>query len=616
MKRTIEFAKQELKKYLLLMTGEEGEIQLTAGEDSDVFREHCTIEVTAGKGKLTANCPRALLLGTYEFLRACGCRFLRPAKDGELIPQKAIEEITVHSVFAPKQRHRGITIEGAVSVENVLQLIDWSAKVGFNSYFTQFTTSYEFFSRWYEHTFNPLLPKEKIDGERAKEYIRQIVEEIKKRGLLYHAVGHGWTSSCLGIESKGWETRDDFLTEEQRSLVAEIDGVRGLFKGKPLNTHLCYSNPKARRVLAEAVVDYAKKHPEVDVLHFWLADDFNNACECEECAKKRMSDWYVMILNEIDRLLTENGLKVKIVFLVYLELYWQPLTERIVNEDRFLLMFAPIFRSYVHSYKEVENWKNRPTMPYAINKVEYPRDAAEYLAFLTEWKKQFHGDSFDFDYHLMWDIARDFSGETLGRVLYEDVKALDDLELNGLVSCQIQRAFYPNGLTFYLMGRALTDDSLSLEEIRKEYYDGAFGKYSDFAKEVFARLQQTVSFAYMRDEEKADTTIYGFQQGQAYLERLIESFPDATGENEVVAESMEILRFLANDCLRLLNVLILKIEGRSEEEIAAADEERKRYFNERELRFQPYVDGYMHNMITDGVVSCQKIGIYGTREEE
>lgn len=167
-----------------------------------------------------------------------------------------------------------------------------------------------------------MLTPEKIDEETAKNYIGIIVEALKKRSLLYHSVGHGWTPACLGIDCNGWYTSREVLSEKKRGLLAEVDGKRQFFKGKPLNTHLCYSNPAARKLLAETVAEYAENHPEIDVLHFWLADDFNNACECGECAKKRMSDWYVMILNEIDRLLTERRLNVKIVFLVYLELYW------------------------------------------------------------------------------------------------------------------------------------------------------------------------------------------------------------------------------------------------------------------------------------------------------
>ena len=42
---TLEFAKSELNKYLLKMTGEEGKISLFAGEDGDLFRERSEISV-------------------------------------------------------------------------------------------------------------------------------------------------------------------------------------------------------------------------------------------------------------------------------------------------------------------------------------------------------------------------------------------------------------------------------------------------------------------------------------------------------------------------------------------------------------------------------------------
>ena len=68
---------------------------------------------------------------------------------------------------------------------------------------------------------------------------------------------------------------------------------------------------------------------------------------------------------------------------------------------------------------------------------------------------------------------------------------------------------------------------------------------------------------------------------------------------------MEILRFAAENILRLVDVLILKIRGRPEEEIAAADAARKEFFNRREMRFQPYADGFYVNLITDGIVACE-----------
>ena len=55
---------------------------------------------------------------------------------------------------------------------------------------------------------------------------------------------------------------------------------------------------------------------------------------------------------------------------------------------------------------------------------------------------------------------------------------------------------------------------------------------------------------------------------------------------------------------------------RSEEEIAEADKRRKVFFNERELRFQPYADGFYVNMITDGIVACEKTGIYASAQDD
>ena len=85
-------------------------------------------------------------------------------------------------------------------------------------------------------------------------------------------------------------------------------------------------------------------------LQFWLADDAGNQCECDGCKDTIPSDFYVQILNEVDRRMTEEKLDAKIVFLIYLDLLWVPEKERIIHEDRFVLMFAPISRTYSRTY--------------------------------------------------------------------------------------------------------------------------------------------------------------------------------------------------------------------------------------------------------------------------
>lgn len=127
---TITLCERELADYMLRMTGEKGSIALFSENGASFLEEHYTIDVTGGRGSIRANRPRALLLGIYDFLRRCGCRFLRPGKTGEVIPRVPLESIDVHAEVSPASRHRGFTIEGAVSLENVLDLIEWAPKAG------------------------------------------------------------------------------------------------------------------------------------------------------------------------------------------------------------------------------------------------------------------------------------------------------------------------------------------------------------------------------------------------------------------------------------------------------------------------------------------------------
>ena len=589
-----------------LMTGEEGTIELSAAEgNGDIFAEHYVIEVEQGRGSIRAARPRALLLGVYDFLRRCGCRFVRPGDKGEVIPKKNISEISVSADVTPDNRHRGVTIEGAVSLENVLGLVEWLPKAGFNSYFVQFRNAHEFFRRWYSHEGNDLLPPEPLLEEESAEFVGRIAEKLRERDMIYHAVGHGWTAACVGIAANGWKKVPD-LPPEKADWLAQVNGKRGFFKNTPLNTHLCYSKTEVRRAMAEETVKYALAHPEVDVLHFWLADDSNNVCECAECRKKRLSDWYIMMLNEIDERLKAAGLKTKICFLVYLDLYWAPETERIHHPDRFLLMYAPIFRSYTKA--AVCGGEKEADIPYVLNKVVYSDASAPYVRLLRDWKKVFSGDSFDFDYHLMWDINRDFGGETLARVLFEDIRSLPALSLNGLISCQLPRAFYPNGLAFYLMGRALSEPSLTLEEIRKEYYAAAFGKHAEFTRRFYEKTERLVSFPYMRDETDGASALPGLLEAKEFVRETLKNFPTES-EDETRAESLAILKFTAENILHLTEVLTGILTGAPEEKVAAANEKRKRFFNQSELRFQPYADGFYVNMIVDGIVAMKKIGI-------
>ena len=154
------------------------------------------------------------------------------------------------------------------------------------------------------------------------QWKRECEAEIAKRGLLFHDMGHGWTADPFGLDTAaGWKKdNNDELTDEIRQYLAQIDGVRGLFMNNALCTNLCMSNPKVRRIVAEYIAEYAKVQNNVDFLHVWLADASGNHCECEVCRTKTPSDWYIMMLNDIDEELTKRELDTHIVFISYVRI--------------------------------------------------------------------------------------------------------------------------------------------------------------------------------------------------------------------------------------------------------------------------------------------------------
>lgn len=151
--QTASFAKEELLRCLALMdptvTEGKGGLCLTLSAGDDRKTDTVKIAVTAGKGEIAGSNPVSLLIAAYRFLYELGCRFTLPGKDGEHIPEKTLlpDEITVNVTETASYRHRGVCMEGAVSEENVFDMIDFLPKVGMNSYYVQFRLPRDFFRR-------------------------------------------------------------------------------------------------------------------------------------------------------------------------------------------------------------------------------------------------------------------------------------------------------------------------------------------------------------------------------------------------------------------------------------------------------------------------------------
>jgi hypothetical protein len=225
----------------------------------------------------------------------------------------------------------------------------------------------------------------------------------------------------------------------------------------------------------------------------------NNHCECSGCIKAIPSDFYVILLNEIDEEFTKRGIKTKIVFLLYVDLLWAPEKEKIKNPGRFLILFAPITRTYSKPYSTEVFEGELPE--YNRNHLKFPQSVSENIAYLKEWQKMFDGDSLVYEYHFMWDHYNDPGYYEMGKVLLEDIKRLKDLKLNGLISDQTQRSFFPTGFGMYLMGSALWNDKLEFEEIAEDYFMNTFGEDGNLCKNYLADISGLFDPVYIRGEK-------------------------------------------------------------------------------------------------------------------
>jgi len=509
----VDYAAEELKKYLRMMMPEGGDIKISYNPDAkegfilglmqdfglDVQDAEDTelddilyIDCDEKGGIIAGDNPRSVLLAVYEYLRQNGCRWLMPGVDGEYIPMQDIKPVKYR--FKPSCRYRGWCSEGAQFQQNVLEAIDLTPKLGLNVYMIQFINPMQFYKRYYIHAGNEEnRADESISETQVFQWKRQCEAEIAKRGIQFHDIGHGFTFFPFGIDPAKRPADSKFdaiLSDEQRSFLAEINGERKLYNNSPIITNFCMSNKKAREKVVDYIVDFSKNHQNIDYLHVALADGCNNHCECSECQKMTPSDWYVVLLNEIDEGLTKANLATKIDFCSYVDTTWAPIEETIKNQKRFILLFAPIFRSYAYSIPE--GTPKTKLEPYKRNKNEFPASLAASFDYFEEWKKVWKGSNVAFEYHFWRHQCYDLSGRMQAKLINEDVKIYKENDVNGIIACGTQRTCFPSGLSFYTYARTLYDTSLSYEEIEEDYFSHLFGEdwklFRDYLAKVFDAL--------------------------------------------------------------------------------------------------------------------------------
>jgi len=522
---TVDFAAEELKKYLRMMMPECGEIFITRetgaenglrlglmqdfgldvseAEDAELD-DIVHVDVNAeGNGILAGSNPRSVLFAVYRYLQENGCRWLFPGIDGEYIPMQDIRPVKYHKMA--DMRYRGQCNEGAEFQRGMMEVIDFTPKIGLNVFMMEFFNPKAYYNSYYKHKYNPAREPEPVDARTVLQWKRQCEAEISKRGLQFHDMGHGWTAEPFGAGGEhAYASADErAYPDDMLPLIAMTGGRRGLCSTNPntYTTNICMSNPRAREIANRAIADYAEKHQNVDFLHVWLADHFNNHCECAACRKKTPSDWYVIMLNELDEMLTAKGLNTRIVFICYVDTSWPPIEARLDNPKRFTLLVAPISRNYTVPVSADISGVTYPA--YQHNANELFKSADQYVKVGQEWQEKCRVRAMLYEYHFYVHQYMDPGVFQFARVVYDDILHYKKHGLNGLINDCSQRSFFPSGFAFFLYGQVQFDTSLKFEDLVEDYFSHAYGEDWRTVAEMLRKIGAAIDVKYMEGKRRA-----------------------------------------------------------------------------------------------------------------
>ena len=521
----IDFAAEELKKYLRMMMPHAGDIEISFDpEAKDGFRlglledfgieseaqdpywdDVVHIETDEKGGILAGSNVRSVLFAVYRFLKLNGCRFLFPGIDGEHIPKKNITPQSYHKL-ADYQR-RGHSLAGDPSVEQVLDYIDYHAKAELNTFGCYGIFNY--MRRYYKHRLNNDNREEEfMDDDVAETQWRALFEsEAMKRGLLVFSGDHGLLGRVLGLKIEDrflYKRGEKEFPPEIFPYLAELNGERVVHKRDFFYTNLCMSNPEVRKRIVDVMIEKMLESPHIANANLSLADGTHNHCECAVCRTKRPTDWMVMILNELDEEMTARGINKLVGFGFYVDRMFAPLEEKIKNPDRFRMSFCPITRTYNASISSFDNLPE--PIPYELNAWQVPKTLEEIYALLKAWQTAFDGRYSVFEYHFWLHQYRDPGLASISRRIYEDVLSYKNTNMDGCMQDGSNKSFFPHGFHGHIYAETLLNRDTDYDSEQADYFAHLYGEDWKLVKEYLENITDAFSHKYMSGELSADIT--------------------------------------------------------------------------------------------------------------
>jgi hypothetical protein len=199
------------------------------------------------------------------------------------------------------------------------------------------------------------------------------------------------------------------------------------------------------------------------------------------------------------------------------------------------------------------------------------------MKFIDEWQKAFKGPLFFCEYHMYIHQYNDPGFMDFSRKWLDDIKAMKEFQVSGMMNIQTQRSFFPNGLPINIYAAASFDTNLDFEKFTDKYFRLSYGNDYLLAKEYLESISALINSELLQmrknivdldaDSANKTNTIKPWvnnTKAQNNLKKVIdictnfESIAKAkcSMNNTTQAKSWELLYYHTDFCKRYADILL------------------------------------------------------------
>lgn len=397
---------------------------------------------------LAGDHPRGTLYAVYDLLETLGCRWFAPNFDfykpysGEYIPEMRTVLVGNPDVVKnPLMKHRSKDAAGGGShtSENMVQIFDWLVKQKLNTWCYPINHSQLGDAVWDEHR-------------------DRLIPEAEKRGLLLEIGGHGW--QLFLRQDKYFSIHPDWF--------ATIDGEYTDIPRYVFNT----TNAAARDALAEEIIKYLDRHPEIDIFDCWPPDGARWSDDPESLRQGTPQQRHGVVINHIAEKVHEKYPDLVLEFLAYADYIYPP--EGIRFSENLRCDFAPIRRSYKYPIWSPANERNR-TYYDALHQWLAPGVLQGDLTIYTYYRK-----------YAWWS-----QNVALPRMMTEEIRLYHDMGADGIRMYGEPDDWFTYELNHYVHAKLVWNPNLQLDTLLKDYYRNRYGSAQEVIHAYFDLVERT-----------------------------------------------------------------------------------------------------------------------------